>query len=361
MFPWESAFTGWEVCPAEIYSDLENHIVGDIAFAVKQYWVATRDKQWMDSLGSVILQKTAEFWASRVEYDVKKKAYVINDVMPPDEYHYGVNNSVYTNYIAKLNLEQAVKTLPSPPKDWSTIAENIFIPFDSVKKFHPEFEGYKEGAKVKQADVILLGFPLLINMSVEVRENDLRFYETVTDPDGPAMTKAMFSIGWLDIGEEEKAERSFTQGYGNVQEPFKVWTETPGGGAVNFITGAGGFLQSVLFGYGGLKLYENQLHFEPRLLPGTTLVNITGVKYLGNAINFRIDQSVSYVTVTSQKCGSPLLQLIMTQSGIKCKLRVGKTVQVHNTLSVIEPVEDEDKSETTGKDCDEHDTLETNI
>ena len=77
MFPWESAFTGSEVCPGDIYSILENHIVGDIAFAVKQYWMATQDVPWMDSIGSVLLKETAEFWASRVEYDVDKKLYVI--------------------------------------------------------------------------------------------------------------------------------------------------------------------------------------------------------------------------------------------------------------------------------------------
>ena len=35
------------------------------------------------------------------------------------------------------------------------------------------------GTDVKQADVILLGYPLMMNMSAEVRRNDLLQYEKV--------------------------------------------------------------------------------------------------------------------------------------------------------------------------------------
>ena len=36
-----------------------------------------------------------------------------------------------------------------------------------------------EGTMVKQADVILIGFPLMYNMSTDVRRNDLLSYEHV--------------------------------------------------------------------------------------------------------------------------------------------------------------------------------------
>lgn len=41
---------------------------------------------------------------------------------------------------------------------------------------------------MKQADVVLLGFPLMHPMSPEVRRNDLETYEPATEPGGPAMT-----------------------------------------------------------------------------------------------------------------------------------------------------------------------------
>lgn len=44
------------------------------------------------------------------------------------------------------------------------------------------------GRQVKQADAVMLSFPLGLAMSPEVRRNDLETYEPVTDPSGPAMT-----------------------------------------------------------------------------------------------------------------------------------------------------------------------------
>lgn len=37
------------------------------------------------------------------------------------------------------------------------------------------------GEEVKQADVILLGFPLMMSMPEDVRKNDLQIYENVID------------------------------------------------------------------------------------------------------------------------------------------------------------------------------------
>ena len=77
-------------------------------------------------------------------------------------------------------------------------------------------------SQVKQADVILLGWPYLFDMPPSVREADLRYYSPRTDPGGPAMTWAMFAIGWLDIGDEAEANAVFKRGYANQQPPFQV-------------------------------------------------------------------------------------------------------------------------------------------
>lgn len=44
-----------------------------------------------------------------------------------------------------------------------------------------------QGHPVKQADTVMLGYPLGLPMTPEVRRNDLEAYEPVTDPGGPAM------------------------------------------------------------------------------------------------------------------------------------------------------------------------------
>lgn len=54
---------------------------------------------------------------------------------------------------------------------------------------------------MKQADVVLLGFPLMHPMSPEVRRNDLEMYEPVTELHGPAMTwvsRAKPAVGFME-------------------------------------------------------------------------------------------------------------------------------------------------------------------
>ena len=58
------------------------------------------------------------------------------------------------------------------------------------------------------------------------------------------------------------------------QEPFYMWTEVAGGqGAVNFITGMGGFLQAVLHGYLGVRAHLDRMEVLPRL--HSHLLNVT--------------------------------------------------------------------------------------
>lgn len=227
MFPWESAASGLEVCPEpDPYSKFEHHIIGDIGFAVQQYWMASHDFTWFKMKGLLLVTGIAEFWASRVEFDKTKKQYCISHVQGPDEYHYDINNSVYTNVIAKMNLKFAIYILTlferEVPEIWANIASNMYIPFDEKLQYHPEFDGYKLGTIVKQADVILTGFPLMFEMPKEVRIKDLEVYEKYTDKNGPAMTKAMFAIGWLEVKNPSLAAISFKEGYANISEPFKV-------------------------------------------------------------------------------------------------------------------------------------------
>ena len=69
----------------------------------------------------------------------------------------------------------------------------------------------------------MLAFPLLWSMPEDVQRNDLLHYESVTHPNGPAMTWGVFSTGWLDLGQFDEADRLFDKAYKSyVREPFKV-------------------------------------------------------------------------------------------------------------------------------------------
>jgi trehalose/maltose hydrolase-like predicted phosphorylase len=114
-------------------------------------------------------------------------------VLPPDEdAQPNVNNSVYTNIIASLSIHYADYTTCIANKaplerSWLKKARCLYLPFDQQKNFHPEYEGYVD-KEIKQADVVLIGFPLMWPMKSEIRRNDLLFYENKTRINGPAMT-----------------------------------------------------------------------------------------------------------------------------------------------------------------------------
>ena len=60
-----------------------------------------------------------------------------------------------------------------------------------------------------------------------------------------------YAINWLRFGRTDLADAVFDEGFLHQLGPWNVWRElaTPistGGGAVNFLTGAGAFLQAFL-------------------------------------------------------------------------------------------------------------------
>lgn len=90
--------------------------------------------------------------------------------MGPDEFHQDVSNNAYTNVIAAMNLyfgefagcvcKDELNLDKTEYQKFSKIAKNLTILHDSKKNFHPQFDGYVIGSEIKQADTVLLGYPL---------------------------------------------------------------------------------------------------------------------------------------------------------------------------------------------------------
>lgn len=238
MFPWESAFSGVETCPLFAATGLrEDHISGDISFAVWSYYLQTGDSEWLRTVGFPILEGVADFWVSRSVYKEDHSAHIM-DVIPPDEYVDHVDDSVYTNFVAAQALRytvSAANVLSLPPGEkhgceacavYAELANDLVVLFDEESGIHPEYSGYS-GDMVKQADVVLLHFPLGLEMDIAVQRADLEFYSANTDTSGPAMTWGMHSIGYLDLLDFNNANKYFNMSFqDNLQDPLKVWTET---------------------------------------------------------------------------------------------------------------------------------------
>ena len=258
MYPWESAETGVEETPVWALSGpFEHHITACVGIAAWKYYSVTQDKNWLREKGWPVLKNTADFWASRVERNGPGK-YDIKNVVAADEWAENVDNNAFTNAAAKANLQYATEAAKllglEADADWMNVANNIPIlklP-DGTTNEHATYKG--EG--IKQADVNLLAYPLKEVTDPKQVKKDLDYYSVrVPDEGTPAMTQAIFSLLYARLGETEKAFHFFKDAYvPNFLPPFNVIAETKGGTNPYFATGAGGILQAVLNGFGGLEI-----------------------------------------------------------------------------------------------------------
>jgi trehalose/maltose hydrolase-like predicted phosphorylase len=282
MFPWESAESGVEETPVWALSGpFEHHITACVAIAAWNYYCVTQDKNWLREKGWPVLSATADFWASRVERNGPGK-YEIKNVVAADEWAENVDNNAFTNAAARANLQyatEAAKILNLPANtDWALVAGNIPVLHfdDGVTKEHAAYNG--EG--IKQADVNLLAYPLKEITNIQQARKDLAYYETRVPNEGtPAMTQAVFATLYARLGDGDKAYHFFKDGYlPNLNPPFRVIAETRGGTNPYFATGAGGLLQAVLMGFGGLDITPHGIVQIKSALPaGWKKLTITGV------------------------------------------------------------------------------------
>jgi len=281
MFPWESAEDGSEDTPVwALTGPFQQHISATVGWAFWKYYEVTKDKEWLETRGYPVLKEVADFWSSRVERNGKGR-YEINNVIGANEWEENIDNNAFTNGMVKTVLEFSSKAaealgLTANP-DWRHVAENIPIlkfPDGTTK----ENETYN-GAMIKQADVNLLAYPLKIVRDRDAILKDLRYYEPRLAPDGPAMGGAILSALYARLGDAEKSFDMFVKSYKpNEVPPFGVVSETAGGTNPYFATGAGGMLQSVLFGIGGLDITERGIiQLDTKLPKQWKSLKMTGI------------------------------------------------------------------------------------
>ncbi|MET6990942.1 glycoside hydrolase family 65 protein [Sediminicola arcticus] len=270
MFPWESDDTGEEATPPfALTGPFEHHITADIGIAFWNYFRVIEDKNWLVEKGYPLMKEVADFWVSRVTPN-DDGSYSINNVVGANEFAPNVNDNAFTNGAAITALAFATKAAEEvgiePNPKWKEVSEKIKILKlkDGTTKEH---ENYK-GEIIKQADVNLLSFPLNIVSNKESILKDLKYYEPKLSKEGPAMGKSIFSVLYARQGDVSNAYRLFKESYvPNQQAPFGALSEVATSNFSYFATGAGGMLQSVLFGFGGLEFTDNGIIQKNPILP----------------------------------------------------------------------------------------------
>jgi trehalose/maltose hydrolase-like predicted phosphorylase len=317
MYAWESTDTGEETTPAQVIGpdgrmirvlcgEQEQHISADVAYAVWNYWQATGDDDFMLERGGEILLETARFWGSRATPESDGR-YHIRGVIGPDEYHENVDDSVYTNVMARWNLRRGIEFASllrdrwpdrwtelsqlleleeAELRQWANVADNLFIAFDAQRGLLEEFAGFfkldpvdlslyadrsvpldvilgrertQRSQVVKQADVVALLALLPEECDARQRLLNFQYYEACCGH-GSSLSRGFHALAASSLGETELAMRYFRQ---TADIDLSDKSESSSGGI--HIAALGGLWQAAVFGFAGLTLRGEGLSLEPRL------------------------------------------------------------------------------------------------
>jgi trehalose/maltose hydrolase-like predicted phosphorylase len=307
MYPWESdPENGSEQTPhfAYVLGEREIHVNADIAIAQWQFWLATHDLKWLREDGWPVIRNVAEFWASRATYDAEKQRYEIAHVTSVEENYNDVPNDTFTNAsVAKvMTLATTAAGLvgAKPDPRWADIGAKIYIPFSTAQQRHLDFDPSVTHEEAG-SDLAFLAFPTLdLAMSESVRRND---YVSAAEPRSATrqtpgtMGLAPASVAAAALGDTAEAtrwvERNFAEDM--FEPPFDVRPESAGNNTGYFITGSGGFLQSLIYGLSGLRLGEAGLTeaYAPILPPTWKSLTLKNIAVRGQRYDITIDRDAN--------------------------------------------------------------------
>ncbi|KAI5303104.1 Ubiquinone biosynthesis protein [Ascosphaera pollenicola] len=277
FYPWTSGRFGNCTGSGPCF-DYEYHLNGDIGLELINDWVTTGDDDYFNHTLLPMYESIATGYASIVEKN--GSTWTLTNMTDPDEYANHVNGGAYTMAMIGSTLRTAntLRKLFNRKQNetWNEIADHIYIARDVESDITMEYNTMNGSVFVKQADVVLLPYPLgyTYHYSPERAMRDLDY-----SPDGPGMTYAIFSIGTNDIAPSGCAGYTYDkysyQPY--IRAPWFQFSEqmiddaSVNGGthpAFPFLTGHGGANQVNLFGYLGYRqIPDMALHIQPNIPP----------------------------------------------------------------------------------------------
>ena len=340
-YPWESADEGSEQCPDwTIYPDgsalpcfvakYEQHVSAAVALGVVNYVSITNDKKFLKEKGIEVLYETACFWSSRLEYNQKKDRYEINEVTGPDEWHEPVNNNLYTNYLARYNMELVIELLEQyrlneqdtykqlkkklcfndrQLKLWQKQIDRIYLPRNKKNNLLEQFEGYfklkdviiteydendwpikpkqligidrSKTQIIKQADVVMLLYLLEEEFDRQTVIDNYHYYEKRT-LHGSSLSPSIYAIMGLRVNDPSKAYR-YLKRAANLDLLDLQGNGREGLHGANM----GGVWQSIIFGFAGVSQKNERLCINPRLAKKWKSLKFR-LNYRGRLLEFRI-------------------------------------------------------------------------
>jgi trehalose/maltose hydrolase-like predicted phosphorylase len=303
---WEAAETGEEkVSIPEIHE--QRHVNADVVFMLRLQSFITGDEKWLKEKAMPLIRAIAEYWTKRVEWDQNKNAYVLLGIYCADENADIRDNNAHTNFVATWTLRIAYdlekKFGGTPPDNWKTIADQMYMPWNESRKIWDEYEGWTGEDKIKQSDTTLMIYPYEKPMAddLKMRLND--YYTSCYESGKIMMGSAIDGVVDCELGRNEKGWQALMDMIPHFRPPFLCVSERPTNEIINFLTGLGGVLQLIAMGFAGIRIHDDALLVEPALPKNWPGMKIIGMQYKGNQFDLQIDGAK--ISVQIKKQGQP--------------------------------------------------------
>ncbi|EMY82445.1 maltose phosphorylase [Psychroflexus gondwanensis ACAM 44] len=297
----EESHNEWEITFEEIHRN------GAIAYAIFNYHRFTGDYSYIPEMGLEVLIAIARFWHQRSTFSTPKDKYVILGVTGPNEYENNVNNNWYTNYMAKWSIEYAIENLRKVEKEFKDdygriiqktaltttevddmlkVAENMYFPYSEEHGVYLQQDGFldKEMVKVddldknlrpinqnwswdrilrspyiKQADTLQGFYFFEHHFKTEDLEKHFDFYEPFTVHES-SLSPCVHSIQAALLGRMEQAYSFYLR---TSRLDLDDYNKEVKEGC--HITSMAGTWMSIVEGFGGMRVKNDQLHFSPKI------------------------------------------------------------------------------------------------
>ena len=297
----EECHNEWEITFEEIHRN------GAIAFAIFNYHRYTDDYSYIPEMGLEVLIGIARFWHQRANYSKDKNKYVILGVTGPNEYENNVNNNWYTNYSAKWCMEYCMAQIEKVKQkynedyqriwtktnltetevnDWQKVANEMYFPFDEDLNVYLQQDGFLDkelntvdtlsvaerpinqhwswdrilrSPYIKQADVLQGFYFFEDHFTTEELKRHFDFYEPFTVHES-SLSPCVHSIQAAKLGQMEQAYQFYLR---TSRLDLDDYNHEVHEGL--HITSMAGTWMSIVEGFGGLRIKNNTLSFEPKI------------------------------------------------------------------------------------------------
>lgn len=328
----------WEITFEEIHRN------STIAYAIYNYTHLTGDRSWLENEGSEVLIGIARFWADRVHYSARNDAYMIHGVTGPNEYENNINNNYYTNWMAKWVLSYALENIDAVApefqtklnvtaeerKHWQDIGDKMYLPEADVTDVngvprhvfaahdtfldkelvpvrdldpknlpinqHWSWDRILRSPYIKQSDTLHAMYYFPDAFTEQQKRDNYEFYEPFTVHES-SLSPSVHSIIAADLKMADKSvefyERTARLDLDNYNN------DTSDGLHITSMTGA---WLSIVQGFAGMRVRDDQLHFEP-FLPDKWQGYSFRFLFRGRLLSVAVDQNGSHVELLS---GEPL-------------------------------------------------------